>query len=198
MAARPAPDSQAKPSSAPRYAVTVNLAPDGSIANLKFEVMALLLAEGGFTQADVWRIASGKTADSVKYRQTICRHPNFVTRLEQLMAEKAAMEEDPILGSAAWQAAQTYRMAIARMDVKTMFSATELAFKIAQLRMNAKNALSSAESEETDPKEAESKRNIGKPIAESPQSKVNVADIRSKLTNMGRRDLDEVDDLRPE
>lgn len=179
-----------KPAKAPpkrirTYDPNLKTQEDGSLANQSFELMAIMLAEDEeIPGIQAWKKIKGVAGDP-SYRRRVFESPQFKERLEWLMAEQTKCYEDPVFGQAAWQIAQLYRTAICLFDVQMMAKAAEMSLKLAQARAKSMADAEEPETPETGAKTPDKGSKVGKPTAQSPQSKQNISEIRRKMERMG-------------
>ncbi len=183
---KPEPQSQAepdapkkKPGSDPLAFERIKLASDGSLARVKLELFALLLADE-FTEIEAWKASGHKIrAGRDSYRRHVSCNPLFQGRLKALMDEKQTLEADPIWGESTWMANQLWRTARATGDSTMMTKAAEMRFKISQAKHEAGGGASGAPDKEP--------RSPGRPPAETPgvQPSAEADDRRTRLMAAG-------------
>lgn len=161
------------------YEPSVRVDMTGALATARYEWMAIVVAEG-FTENEAWRACGGSTADpgSRRYGRRIFQNPVFKQRVQNLMDEKDRLFEDPIWGEAAWQINQLYRCSVVEKDTKVMLEAVKMRLRIAE------NMRPPAEAPPPNP----TARGPGAPVAENPQSKLNIKGIKAALMVQGREE----------
>lgn len=151
----------------------------GMLTNGRYETLAMLLAEG-FTNAEAWKAMGGETKASKRYGRRIFANAEFKKRVEALMAEKSALEQDEVWGEAAWAVNQAYRLALVEQDIKVLMEATKMKITVAE-----KIAASRAPPPELEP--AAQRRGPGAPTAESMNTRrLGVSEIREQLMAKNR------------
>jgi hypothetical protein len=160
----------------------LKLSEDGAIATVIAEQLALMVADG-VKLTDAWR-ALGKTntGGMLAYRQNIERDPVYIARVETLMAEKDLVLKDDVWGEMRWMALQLWREARAARDYKLMEKAADMRMKVADRQASARQAIDAPAEIVDAPSE---KRAVGRPVTESPQTKIDMAAIKDKLIHIG-------------
>lgn len=119
-----------------RIVARIRTEEDGALSNKRVEQYALLRAEEVVTINAAWLavMARGdrKKLPSYGYQGEVHKSPAFKRRLEELMAEKAQLEEAGVWGRIEWQARQLYRKCAAMNDVGGMQRATDTLLRVAQ------------------------------------------------------------------
>jgi hypothetical protein len=108
---------------------------DGSLSNPKVEQYALLRSEGPtvISMTAAWTVImrSGKGhLPSGQYQAKVHQSPAFKRRLEELMAEKEALEAEGALGALEWQFRQIYRRACAMNDLDKQLRSSDQLMKL--------------------------------------------------------------------
>lgn len=154
----------------------VKMLDDGSIQNRRIEAVALFMADG-LTEQAAWTHANGNNSKdgSRSYRRKIVGNPVFKLRIEDLMAEKTELEDDPVFGQAIWMANQVYRHAVVAGDVPGMERA-------AKMRLDAAKAKQTASAK---PMPGTPPARPGAPVAENPQASQSAMQIRERLIGRG-------------
>lgn len=172
----------------PLFEVHVNVNADGALRSPRNERLALFMADG-LPIGDAWKaLGAENTGNSVKYRARVVRSPAFTKRLEGLMAEKEALERDPIWGEAEFMTMQLYRHACVANDLGAMKTAVEMRFKVAERRAKYAEMANAPETPPDDPENPETapiKRGVGRPPSENPQTKRDRGALRRELLEKG-------------
>jgi hypothetical protein len=171
------------------YEPRVQLRPDGMIDNLRFERLAMLIADGVDLIA-AWKApgCEGTTSQgSRRYGKKVLANKVFLARVKTLSDERAAFEADPVWGEAMWMVTQLYRTAIIGNDIRTMSEAVKLRVQIAEKRVVPGAAVEEAPTAPS--------AGPGRKAAESPQARsASADDIRERLMQKNReQDLEDAE-----
>lgn len=147
-----------------RIVARLRLDDDGALSNKRVEQYALLRSEEVCSISAAWLTAMAggerKKLPNGRYQGLIHSSPHFKYRLEQLMAEKAQLEEGGVWGRLEWQARQQYRWCAAMKNIEGMQRATDTLLKIALTTSKPKG--------DAPPETPGEKRGPGAPPVESP------------------------------
>ena len=160
---------------------------DGALMNPDYERVALRLADG-FAFHQAWE-AIGKKADNNdqrKYRNKLLKQGVFKNRVKQIVDEReTALAEDAEYGEVKFMCNQLYREAMAIGDIGRVQKAVEMRLQIAKdmaTRRGPPLSAPSAQVVDAAPDApAEEARPVGRPAAESPQTRSTPSDIRKAL-----------------
>lgn len=158
-----------------RFNARIRMLEDGSLSNRRAEQCALLMADG-LTQPQAWRLLGGTNSEgSLKYRKKVFGHPVYKLRIENLMTEKAELDQDQHFGDVRWMANQLWRQAVATNDTNLMKEAAKLRLEVGKQMSGQRDK----DMPGTPPARP------GAPVSENSQARQSAAAIREGLIMKG-------------
>lgn len=167
----------------------------GALSNEKAELFALAVAEGtepSRAWSECWP-ANENSGASLQLRKHYQGNPLWIERVEQLKAERIALEADKHWGTATWMINECFRVARATRDLAAMRDSAKMRLQVAMKTyvppqsspQEAPETPDADETTETAPKEPEKPNNVGAPTVKSPQSSTQQSLMRQKLIESG-------------
>jgi hypothetical protein len=164
---------------------------DGSLANPRYEMFAVILADR-FSVVDAWNTATiaitGKPSSSsgghAAYRNKVYRDQLFKGRLSMLEIERDQLEADDTFGDLTWVSKQLYRVSMAKMDATGIGKAASLLMDIAKMKVERDRVQEPGEP-----------RGPGRKAVENPSKTLDLARIGRELVEKGLKNPSEMAEI---